>query len=61
MECQCEETGTIGVVEIAGEGTDWASRIYVFSLVTEAFEMGLTRCVVGTRGISSARAGTRLR
>jgi hypothetical protein len=48
-------------VEIAGEGTDWASRIYVFSLVTEAFEMGLTRCVVGTRGISSARAGTRLR
>ncbi len=49
-ECRCEETGVIGVVEIAGEGADWASRIYV-SLVTEAFEMGLTRCVVGTRGI----------
>lgn len=51
MECRCEETGTTGVGKIAGEGTDWASRIYVFSLVTEALEMGPTRCVVGTRGI----------
>jgi superfamily II DNA or RNA helicase len=48
--CRCEETGVLGVVRIAGTGTEWSPSTYV-SLVTEAFELGLTRCVVGTRGI----------
>jgi len=49
-QCRCEDTGVLGVVEIVGEGKDWSPRTYV-SLVTDAFEMGLTRCVVGTRGL----------
>ncbi len=49
-KCRCEKTGTPGVLEIVGEGADWSSRTYV-SLVTEAFELGLTRCVVGTSGL----------
>jgi superfamily II DNA or RNA helicase len=48
--CRCEKTGVPGVVQIAGEGADWSPRTYV-SLVTDAFEVGLTRCVVGTRGL----------
>lgn len=46
--CRCEDTGVLGVVQIVGEGVDWSPRTYV-SLVTDAFEVGLTRCVVGTR------------
>src|SRR5829696_5532618 len=48
--CRCEDTGVLGVVQIVGEGVDWSPRTYV-SLVTDAFEVGLTRCVVGTRGL----------
>lgn len=48
--CRCEDTEVLGVVEIVGEGRDWSPRTYV-SLVTDAFEMGLTRCVIGTRGL----------
>lgn len=48
--CRCEDTEVLGVVEIVGEGRDWSPRAYV-SLVTDAFEMGLTRCVIGTRGL----------
>ncbi len=38
------------ILEVEGEGPDWNSRTYV-RLVTRAFEAGLTRCLVGTRGI----------
>lgn len=38
------------VVEIAGEGPDWSSRSYV-AMVTDAFDRGLVRCLVGTRGL----------
>jgi superfamily II DNA or RNA helicase len=48
--CRCEETRVLGVVQIIGEGADWSPRTYL-SLVTDAFEVGLTRCVVGTRGL----------
>jgi superfamily II DNA or RNA helicase len=48
--CRCKETEVLGVVQIVGEGVDWSPRTYV-SLVTDAFEVGLTRCVVGTRGL----------
>jgi superfamily II DNA or RNA helicase len=47
---RCEQTEVLGVVQIVGEGVGWSPRTYV-SLVTDAFEVGLTRCVVGTRGI----------
>jgi len=48
--CRYEKTDIPGVLEVAGEGSDWSSRTYV-SLVTAAFEEGVTRCLVGTRGI----------
>jgi hypothetical protein len=48
--CRCEQSGVLGVVQIVGEGVDWSPRTYV-SLVTDAFEVGLTHCVVGTRGL----------
>ncbi|MCX7608135.1 MAG: DEAD/DEAH box helicase family protein [Anaerolineales bacterium] len=38
------------IAEIDGEGRDWTTRTYV-RLATSAFERGLTRCLVGTRGI----------
>jgi hypothetical protein len=39
-----------GLVEIDGSGTAWRPRHYV-ALVTELLERGVTRCVVGTRGL----------
>ena len=38
------------VVEIVGEGADWASRTYV-RMATELFDRGVVRCLIGTRGI----------
>jgi superfamily II DNA or RNA helicase len=38
------------VQELAGRGAGWAPRAYV-PAVTAAFEAGLTRCLVGTRGL----------
>lgn len=39
-----------GLVEVDGEGPDWAPRAYV-AFVTALFERGVTRCLVGTRGL----------
>ena len=39
-----------GIVEIVGQGRDWSPGVYV-TLVTRAFDAGLTQCLVGTRGI----------
>ncbi len=36
--------------EVRGEGPDWGTRTYV-AMMTAAFEQGLTRCLVGTRGL----------
>lgn len=33
-----------------GRGADWCPRVYV-ALITELFQTGLTRCLVGTRGL----------
>ncbi len=38
------------VMELAGGGRDWSPRVYV-GLITGLFERGVTRCLVGTRGI----------
>ena len=38
------------IVQLAGSGKDWSSRTYV-ACVTRLFEQGMTRCLVGTRGI----------
>jgi hypothetical protein len=48
--CRFEETDLPKVLEVTGEGRDWSPRAYV-GMVTAAFEAGLTRCLVGTRGI----------
>jgi superfamily II DNA or RNA helicase len=45
-----EPTEVAGVVTLKGQGADWASRTYV-ALLTALFEQGITRCLVGTRGI----------
>ena len=36
--------------QIIGSGRDWAPRVYV-EMVTELFQQGLTRCLIGTRGL----------
>ncbi len=43
-----ERTGALA--EIVGSGRDWGSSTYVL-LVTALFEAGVTRCLVGTRGL----------
>lgn len=46
LECGEEE----GFHSISGSGEDWCPRVYV-ALVTELFQRGLTKCLVGTRGL----------
>lgn len=48
--CRYEPTDDPRVLEIAGEGPAWSSATYV-RLLTEVFESGATRCLVGTRGL----------
>ncbi len=36
--------------ELNGRGSDWCPRVYV-ELMTELFQRGTTRCLVGTRGL----------
>ncbi len=40
----------LGFRQISGSGADWAPRVYV-EMITELFQKGLTRCLVGTRGL----------
>ncbi len=35
---------------VAGHGGDWCPRVYV-EMITELFQRGLTKCLVGTRGL----------
>lgn len=35
---------------ICGKGSDWCPRVYV-ALITDLFQAGLTKCLVGTRGL----------
>jgi len=39
-----------GFHTINGKGSDWCPRVYV-SMITELFQRGVTRCLVGTRGL----------
>ena len=39
-----------GFHALRGSGKDWAPRVYV-EMITEMFQRGLTRCLVGTRGL----------
>jgi len=48
--CRYEPTADPRVLEIVGEGPAWSSATYV-RLLTEVFESGATRCLVGTRGL----------
>lgn len=48
--CRAELTEFVGELRVVGEGPDWGSRTYV-RLVTRLFEQGVTRCIIGTRGI----------
>jgi len=36
--------------QISGSGRDWSPRVYV-EMITDLFQQGLTRCLVGTRGL----------
>ncbi|MEZ6122716.1 MAG: DEAD/DEAH box helicase family protein [Planctomycetaceae bacterium] len=42
------DEGTFHVVE--GSGRDWCPRVYI-QMVTQLFQDGVTRCLVGTRGL----------
>ena len=50
VDWEWKETGSPWMMELVGRGRDWSSRTYV-ALVTQLFENGVTRCVVGTRGL----------
>ena len=39
-----------GFQVLSGNGADWSPRVYV-ELITELFQRGLTKCLVGTRGL----------
>ncbi len=39
-----------GFAVVAGSGQDWCPRVYV-ELITDLFQQGVTRCLVGTRGL----------
>lgn len=39
-----------GFFHLVGKGGDWCPRVYV-QMITELFQMGVTRCLVGTRGL----------
>ena len=39
-----------GFCVVTGSGKDWCPRVYV-ELITDLFQQGLTRCLVGTRGL----------
>jgi hypothetical protein len=39
-----------GFRALRGRGKDWAPRVYV-EMITEMFQRGITRCLVGTRGL----------
>lgn len=48
VELEFQDEGTFHVVK--GRGSDWCPRIYI-QMVTQLFQDGVTRCLVGTRGL----------
>lgn len=49
-DAQLEFSVTDGFHILNGSGPDWCPRVYV-AMITELFQRGLTRCLVGTRGL----------
>jgi superfamily II DNA or RNA helicase len=49
-ECRLQKAASGAFRKVEGDGPDWGPRTYV-PMVTDAFEKGVTRCIVGTRGI----------
>ena len=39
-----------GFFMLQGKGADWCPRVYI-EMITELFQQGITRCLVGTRGL----------
>ncbi|TWU42597.1 Type III restriction enzyme, res subunit [Novipirellula artificiosorum] len=50
IEVELNETRQGNFYEINGRGSDWCPRVYV-EMITELFQHGVTRCLVGTRGL----------
>ena len=48
VELSKRNEGTFCVIH--GRGSEWCPRVYV-ELITELFQQGITRCLVGTRGL----------
>ena len=49
-EVELSMTEEAGFHVVVGRGGDWCPRVYV-ELITELFQRGITRCLVGTRGL----------
>ncbi len=50
MVVELEAGEESGFHVISGRGRDWCPRVYV-AMITDLFQQGLTRCLVGTRGL----------
>ncbi len=50
LQVELESRNVADFHQIVGSGSDWAPRVYV-EMVTEIFQAGLTRCLIGTRGL----------
>jgi superfamily II DNA or RNA helicase len=49
-EVELEMSEQAGFHVVVGHGGDWCPRVYV-ELITDLFQRGVTRCLVGTRGL----------
>ena len=50
LSIRLEDRADSGYHGISGSGKDWVTRNYI-EMITEMFQRGLTRCLVGTRGL----------
>ena len=50
LQIELRYTERKGFNELTGEGEAWCPRVYV-GMITEMFQQGVTRCLVGTRGL----------
>lgn len=50
LEISLRYEGVEGFYRVLGRGRDWSSQTYL-ALVTELIQQGLTRCLIGTRGL----------
>lgn len=50
INIQMTSTNEEGFFLVTASGADWCPRVYV-EMITELFQKGITRCLVGTRGL----------